>query len=582
MAKLQSVNTVQGKETLYVDVDDEITAIIDKVGVAKGKVIALVLPKRCPVLQSVVNMKLLKRSAEKAGKNLVLVTTEAGLMPLAGATGLYVASTPSSKPAIPDSPNVSADGPEDIDEPLNVVDGNAAEGGEDEDFDTKAVGTKPVGELAAAGAAAKVTEDDIDETIDMDGDDASDTPAADTGKKAKVKKPRKDKHLAVPNFDSFRKKLALAGLVLVLLLVGLVYAMKVLPHATVTVGTDSSTIPTNLTLTLDSTANKLDTTNNTVPATSQSQQKTSTQTVQATGQQNNGQKASGTITLTNCSGNTVSVSTGTSFSSGGHTFIAQDSATIPDSNYTHSGDCKNDSKGSVDVTALKGGADYNLGSASYSFSGNPGGVSAQGSQMSGGTDDIITVVQQSDINNATSKIASSDSSSVKQQLIQNLEAKGLQAVPVTFLAGTPNVTTNAKAGDQTSSVTVTAVTTYTMLGVKKSDLQTLVNNNVEGQLDKGKQVILDDGVANAQFAENNPGTADSATVAMSVKSQAGPQLDVANLKKQLAGMKSGDVKSYIEQTPGVTDVRVKYGPFWVSTVPHNPSKVKINIQKAGS
>src|ERR1700749_4383407 len=102
MANLQSVTGTAGKETLYVDVDDEITAIIDKVGSAKGKVVALVLPKRCPVLQSVVNMKLLKRTADKAGKNLVLVTSEAGLMPLAGSVGLYVASSPSSKPSIPE------------------------------------------------------------------------------------------------------------------------------------------------------------------------------------------------------------------------------------------------------------------------------------------------------------------------------------------------------------------------------------------------------------------------------------------------------------------------------------------------
>src|ERR1700761_2539166 len=100
MANLQSVNSIAGKETIYVDVDDEITAIIDKVSAAKGKVVALVLPKRCPVLQSVVNMKLLKRTADNAGKHLVLITTEAGLMPLASNVGLHVASTPTSKPSI--------------------------------------------------------------------------------------------------------------------------------------------------------------------------------------------------------------------------------------------------------------------------------------------------------------------------------------------------------------------------------------------------------------------------------------------------------------------------------------------------
>ena len=35
-----------GKDTIYVDVDDEITSIIDKVENSSEKVVALVLPKR--------------------------------------------------------------------------------------------------------------------------------------------------------------------------------------------------------------------------------------------------------------------------------------------------------------------------------------------------------------------------------------------------------------------------------------------------------------------------------------------------------------------------------------------------------
>ncbi|HET6925033.1 MAG TPA: hypothetical protein VFH39_04345, partial [Candidatus Saccharimonadales bacterium] len=126
MAKLQSVGSVAGKETIYVDVDDEITTIIDKVQGAKGKVVALVLPKRATVLQSIVNMKLLKRTADDAGKNLVLVTSEAGLMPLAGSVGLFVAGTPTSKPVVPPAPFAPTDEPEDIDEPLQITDGSAA------------------------------------------------------------------------------------------------------------------------------------------------------------------------------------------------------------------------------------------------------------------------------------------------------------------------------------------------------------------------------------------------------------------------------------------------------------------------
>ncbi len=102
------------------------------------------------------------------------------------------------------------------------------------------------------------------------------------------------------------------------------------------------------------------------------------------------------------------------------------------------------------------------------------------------------------------------------------------------------------------------------------------------QLDKGKQVILDDGVANAKFTEPSPATATGASVSMEAKSLAGPQLDVTKLKTQLAGKKSADVKSFIGQTPGVTSVDVKYSPFWVNSVPHKASKVVIVIVKAGN
>ncbi|MFL6594983.1 MAG: hypothetical protein ACJ8HQ_06025, partial [Chthoniobacterales bacterium] len=70
------------KDTIYIDIDDEITGIIDKLKASQSKVVALVLPKRAAVFQSIVNMKLLKRAADSNKKNLVLITAEAGLLPL--------------------------------------------------------------------------------------------------------------------------------------------------------------------------------------------------------------------------------------------------------------------------------------------------------------------------------------------------------------------------------------------------------------------------------------------------------------------------------------------------------------------
>ena len=149
-------NAVTGKETVYVDVDDEITNIIDKVKSSPSKIIALVLPKRATVLQSVVNMKLLKKAATTSKKNVVLITSEAGLLPLAGAAGLHVAKSLQSKPEIPPLPRTDdSDEPEDMD----MTDADKP-GGLDK--------TATIGALAAAAAAR---DNDDTETIELDNMD---------------------------------------------------------------------------------------------------------------------------------------------------------------------------------------------------------------------------------------------------------------------------------------------------------------------------------------------------------------------------------------------------------------------------
>ena len=73
------------KDVIYIDVEDDITAIIGKVKASKEKIIALVPPKRIGVLQSAVNLRLLSRAAEQNDKRLVLITSNQALMALAAA-----------------------------------------------------------------------------------------------------------------------------------------------------------------------------------------------------------------------------------------------------------------------------------------------------------------------------------------------------------------------------------------------------------------------------------------------------------------------------------------------------------------
>ncbi len=559
MSKIKSLNTTTAKETIYIDVDDEITNIIEKVRSSKAGIVALVLPKRAATLQSLVNMKLLKRSAEQSGKNLVLVTTEKSLLPLAGVAGLHVAETATSRPNVPSAP-VLDDGVEDVEEPVGAV---------AEDFNPALAGATSVGVLA--GMAAK--NDDADDEIEVPAD-IDDT--ADDAEAANDTKPKRDKKLAVPSFDSFKKKMALGIVAGIALIAFLVWAIMFAPSATIKLATETSTVKINESISLSTEAKELDLQQNIVPATAQAQKKAYTQQVSATGQQNNGERATGTVSFTasDCTlpaNAPESIAAGSSVTSNGKTYITQEKATY---SLTGVSTCVNYKTNAVAITALKAGAEYNVAAGS-TFGGAGTGTGA----AAGGTDDIVKVVTQSDIDSAKAKIASQDSTAVKQALAEGLRAQNLRPMETTFLASEPEVTSSAKPGDKADAVTVTANVNYNMLGTKEEDLRTVVASIVNKEIDPDKQKILDNGLAKATFSQESPATTTSAVINMRAVAIAGPEIDVNEVKQIAKGKKAGEIEQELKKIPGVTEVQVEYSPFWVSSVPNDESKITVSINE---
>ena len=102
------------KDVVYIDVEDDITAIIGKVKQSKDKVVALVPPKRIGVLQSAVNLRLLARAAKQADKHLALVTSNQSLIALATAASIPVAKNLQTKPELAEIPALKVDDEDDI------------------------------------------------------------------------------------------------------------------------------------------------------------------------------------------------------------------------------------------------------------------------------------------------------------------------------------------------------------------------------------------------------------------------------------------------------------------------------------
>jgi hypothetical protein len=530
-----------GKEVIYLDVDDEITSIIEKVEDAKQKIVALVLPKRATMLQSIVNMRLLKRSAATAGKNVVLITSEHALLPLAGAAGLHVAKNLQSKPVIPASPGASL-GEEESEADSDDLD-------ELDDKPQKVDYAAPVGALAIASNEPEEIALDDEEEKEEDTEKESSPAAATTTHKAKNKSPK------VPNFDRFRLLLLGGGALLVGIIIFLILAVTVLPKATVTIKTSSTPVSLDTDYTASGAAKELDETKKVIPSQLKTSDQVSNQQVTATGQQNNGEKATGSVTMTAgaCSADVPSdVASGTGITSGGLSFITQGRASFDP--VKSGGKCTYRS-GSINVTAQTAGAKYN-----------------------------VTILTQQDLDGAKAKISSADSDKFSKDFQKQLSDQGLYVLPSTLKVGDATVTSTPSVGQQASNAAVTIKITYSIIAVQKTNLQQAVSDALNKQVDKKKEKLSDsDPLQNLTITvQNQQPNSPNATLSLSKDTTAVPIIDEGTVKAQLKGKKENQIKDSLSSYPGVKDVQVKFSPFWVSSAPNKTSKIKIVEQQVTS
>lgn len=545
------------KDIIYIDIDDEITGIIEKVQSANHQIVALVLPKRAAVLQSIVNMKLLKRSGDAAKKHIVLITSEAGLMPLAGAVGLHVAKTLQTKPVIPTAPKI-------YDSTVSV----------DEDEATD-VPDKPIDARKPIGVLAGVAPDDEDETIEVDNTEDKEPAELEEP----VKKPA-NKKLKVPDFHKFRTRLFLGGGGLILVLILWYFAAFVMPAASVIIKTNTSEVTSTVVFTTDPKATELDLEKKIVPSTVEVLKKTDSEKATATGEQNKGTKATGTMTLKNCveKDGTVTISAGSILSASGKNFVTDQAVTLPASTFTGGGSCQTATK-TVGVTAQTGGAAYNLAAQSYSLAGVPD-VIANGSAMTGGTDKLLKVLSQADFDAARKKIEDRTNSEVKAEMAKSLDDKGYLALDDSLIVGTPEFASTPKVGEEATEATVTSSITYTMIGVKKDDLNKLISDSVKDQIDQNNQMVQSSGIDNAVIRLSDKQPDGKSTANLQSQVVVGPSLDIGNLKKEIAGKKRGQAQSILSAHSGVKDVQINTKPFWVYSVPGKTSKITITLEQA--
>lgn len=561
------------KDVIYVDIEDDITSIIDKVKQSSSSIVALVPPKRIGVLQSIVNLKLLVRASESANKRLVLITSDAALYALAADIRIPIAKNLQSKPELPEAPredlgddtliegDATPETPQGVEKPGNevIIPGAAGVGAaavgavsQNDAEDKKAAMSSPATAKAAAGGAVGAT-----------------TPALKRGGNKN----------SIPNFDVFRNKMALivgGGLALVLFLV---WALIFAPHAMVTITAKSTPYGVNKTI-VASAGGSVDAEQGNVPAIVKDIKKTNSVDFTATGKKEVGEKATGSVTFTANSvdafaeGATIPAGT-TLMSSGGSTFTTNEAVSLPASDSFREWISGRRPSKSVGITASKSGTSSN--GASGAVEGAPSGVSATISQPTGGgTDKTITVVSESDAAAARDKLKSQNVQEVKSELKKQFDNDTI-VVEESFISEESAPVVSPAVGQEASSAKISIETSYKMVGVSKKDLQSVIDKDLKRQLaGLPNQSIYDHGMGNLRF---NDFSHDDNNYQFDVVTTGyiGPLIDSSELAKKLVGKREGEIIQHVKTYEGIQSVDVKFSPFWVYSAPE-PDKISIKFQ----
>lgn len=550
--------TAQQKDIIYIDVEDDITAIIGKVKDAKLKIVALVPPKRTGVLQSAVNLRLLARAADGADKRLVLITHNAALAGLAASADIPVAKTLQSRPEVAKV----ASNDDDDDE---VIDGNDL----------------PVGDHArGSGGESDKKEDIIPASsisgLDIDGESqpADMTPRSKSGEK----KPTAKRGISVPDFGSFRKRLAIGAAAGVLLIGFFVWAIWFAPRATVVVSakTTGQAITTPVTLGADLTTSAKDAT---IKSIKYEEKMTQTVDFEATGSKNVGNKATGTVEFSRQSQSPSTVPAGTKLTANnGRVFVTNSAVTIPASTPCFPVWCAGEAD--VDVTASEGGTGYN--GISGGVNGVSGVTATFSGSTSGGTDKTAKVVSQEDIDKAKEALTEAKQGDALKKLKDKFEKSDIIIEEsLTPTGGDPK---SSPALDQEATdgkATLTSEVTYTLIGISREEMNDYLDSAVESTLtDKERQRVYKNGIDGIVFEDFHAADADNKSDAVTVvaTAQIGPKINEDEIKEHAKGKRSGEIIGDIKAIDGVSDVEVKLSPFWVTGVPDDIKKINVEFK----
>ena len=565
------------KDVIYIEPEDDITDIIAKIEKSKEKIVALVPPKKAGVFRSIVNIKLISKAGASAEKSVVLVTADPSITKLAATTKMPVAKNLQSAPVIPEAETEEPLNEHTIEDMPDEAEEETEEASESEDVPEN---DKSNGKKSGSDKADKTEDEDEEE----EEEDEESLPKKDK------KKPSKESKNKLINWIKSHKKLAIVmGIFLIGVIIFLVWALFFAPAVDIKVAikTDSKNFSEGITFT--DTLTDESAKDGKFYLEQKKYENTQEVNFEATGQRNQGNKASGELIVfayfpINIRGS-VAISSGDRFSYSDLTYTADNAVSLA---YSGNGKDECDNKGDaeslvdygckisahVPITAIEAGSNYNIAASSTGWSTNAPVNVYSDKAMAGGSDDIKTVVQQSDVEKAKGELTTAKEEENKKKLYDSIGDEyyiidSSFAQTTSSAEATPGVDQEVTNGQKP---VLKATTTATVYVINKDKMKEFVKAKAE--LEDNQKVYDVKDIYIENFTDNGV----NSTAKMKAKYYIGPKITETEVVEKVKGKGLGDAQREIRDIYGVSDVRIDTSYPWVMVVPNDSNKVKVSFE----
>ncbi len=592
-------------EIIFLESDEEITSVVDKLKGLEADSIRLVVPKGSTIAQSLVSLKLLKKQAKEQNKEIAIVTSDEVGKNLAARVGLTVyADVKSTTPlSVPERDSSLGDEPIEIDmndkESVNTKTSEKSVNPADEkpevektaiekvpeenlpkDFQIHRYDEEPNQEEAAIESPPVEIADEPEEKSEpLQGGEieakhfvvrpvGKPQSHIDRAELEAARPTRLEDHISKTKKSPKRGKLILKiSIISILVLAIIVVADLLFVKVNVNIAVNADVIEKEAVIKVEKDRQSVDLENSIIPGVQVSQEKPLEETFDATGEKDAGEKAKGTLAFKNESGVDEQISSGTTVrSSSGVEFLLDKDITVPKAQLNSAGD-KVLGQINGSVTASESGTSGNLSSSTTYVVSGKSKITVQGA-TTGGVTKKIKVVTRADIDKAKNSLQSQkiDINSTKNKSDDSIVLDGAG------LTELQDFKTSKNSGDEADKFTATAKLKYTAISFKNDQFREAVVKAVEKTLPQEKGLFLTDTDTITPTLKDSEINIGKISVNGVLKSHVGPKLDIAKSVESWKLRPISRIWKDLSKIPGIEVGSVERSPRF--TLPISPIMTK--------